>query len=385
MPRVNKIAVGVLFVLLPLVTYAQRDELAVRLNKRQLQPGDTLIISALYTINDTTPPAGTLFLNLVNENNSSWQMRWPLVDGKCMTALILPANIARGSYRLFFSAMQAVFTIQGKVKKPSGISSLKTLFLTTNGAFKQVIIPVGDNGSFAYANNMFPDAASIYFSRNDGGDNDVLDIRINTVLDAVFLPAAKMVRETVSVGVADSLAVEGIAVDDDTVFLSRTKALPVVTVFGQRLRPIELFEQLYTHGLFKSTSARIIDLLDDPAEANGQTVYFYLQNRVAGIRFGFKKVNGQDVPIALWRGDEVGFYLDETPVELDLFRGINTRNVAMIKMFSPPFFGGRLGGSGGAVVVYTKRGNLLGETANKTAFRVKGYSPLVVPLPAEPE
>ncbi len=75
---------------------AQSDTLQVTLSRHQLQPGDTLHISASYSVNGKAPKAATLFLNIVNENSGSWQLRWPLLDGVSETAILLPDSMTNG-------------------------------------------------------------------------------------------------------------------------------------------------------------------------------------------------------------------------------------------------------------------------------------------------
>jgi len=40
-----------------------------------------------------------------------------------------------------------------------------------------------------------------------------------------------------------------------------------------------------------------------------------------------------------WRGSNTDVYLDETKTDLDMIQSISMSDVAMIKIFRPPFFG----------------------------------------------
>jgi hypothetical protein len=362
---------------------AQTEDLAVVLNKQYLNLKDTVTISARYTIDQVPPPAATLFLKIVNDNGLTWELRWPLLNGVMMSAIILPADITPGHYRFYFSAQKSFFIITGKVKKPAGIRMLKTMLLTTDGASAQNNIPVDENGRFEYKNQLFTKEASLFFSRVDKGDNEDLDVSINTVLDSAYVSSPETLVIHTLIGMPDSVELKepnGPA-DPASPEINTTKTLQIVTVFAQRIKPAENFEKIYATGAFKNGNGRVIDLLSNPAEAAGQSVFYYLQSRIAGITFS----TGGDAPVATWRGEIVEFYLDEIQVQLADLRSIMTRNVAIIKVFPPPFFNTRLGGSGGAVAVYTKRGEFVEKGANKTAFRVKGYSPTIVFLPTEPE
>ena len=49
-------------------------------------------------------------------------------------------------------------------------------------------------------------------------------------------------------------------------------------------------------------------------------------------------------------------FLDEVRVDASLLSSISINDVALIKVFRPPFFGA-LGGGSGAIAVYTKEGD----------------------------
>jgi hypothetical protein len=52
-------------------------------------------------------------------------------------------------------------------------------------------------------------------------------------------------------------------------------------------------------------------------------------------------------------------------------------DVAMIKVFNPPFFGAAGGGAGGAVAIYTKKGDqIINSTKGLDFVSISGYTPL---------
>jgi hypothetical protein len=70
-------------------------------------------------------------------------------------------------------------------------------------------------------------------------------------------------------------------------------------------------------------------------------------------------------------------------VSASIIDGIPVDDIAIIKVYPPPFFGNP-GGNGGGIAVYTKRGGLSDENY-RNAFRVKGYTPLSFTLPTMPD
>ncbi len=61
-------------------------------------------------------------------------------------------------------------------------------------------------------------------------------------------------------------------------------------------------------------------------------------------------------------GADINIYLDEILVaDLQVLQSIPMSDVALVKIFDPPFFGGVRGGGNGAVAIYTKRGSSSNE------------------------
>jgi hypothetical protein len=58
----------------------------------------------------------------------------------------------------------------------------------------------------------------------------------------------------------------------------------------------------------------------------------------------------------IWRGGAPDVYLDQQRVGPDMVMSLNIRDIAMVKVFRPPFFGSFGGGGSGAIAIYTKKG-----------------------------
>ncbi len=381
MKSLLKIYHTILIIALPAMVMAQKDQLIVSLSSQQLQPGDRVDIKAAYTVNGKAPQTATLFLNILNEEEMSWQVRWPILDGVCEASVIIPDSMPAGRYQFYFSALQAFFTVKGQVKEPRGVNLLKSVLLTGNGEYIQRDVPVARDGSFEYRNSLFPDTAILSFAKKSGGNSD-LDISIRTVLDSIYWPSGKTVRGEIRVGKikgAETDPVSKLTVVTDTTFAGKAKSLPAVVVFGQRRSRGDRFNDKYSRGLFADMSGKTISFLDNPGEGSGLNVLQYLNGRVAGLN-----INTSGRLSASWRGDRVAFYLDEMRVDIQQISFMNTNDIAIIKTYPPPFFGNP-GGSGGAVAIYTKRGDD-DEAAegNRNTFKVRGYAPLLLRLPVKP-
>lgn len=110
----------------------------------------------------------------------------------------------------------------------------------------------------------------------------------------------------------------------------------------------------YASGLFKSDNAYTLVVMDDPTALSYLSVFQYLQGRIPGLYIY------QSGPFALpfisYRQGRPALFLDEIRVDGQTLSSISLSDVAMIKVYRPPFLG-YFGGSNGAVAVYTKDGD----------------------------
>ena len=130
------------------------------------------------------------------------------------------------------------------------------------------------------------------------------------------------------------------------------KVLETVTIKARTKSPVQLMDEKYTSGMFSGGDAIQFDLLNDPTAASSYNIFNYLQGKVAGLQ-----INTTSTPPSLqWRGSTPLIYLDEMPADADMISNISVSDVAYVKVLRPPFMGGS-GGSGGAIAIYTRRGN----------------------------
>ncbi|WP_207495427.1 MG2 domain-containing protein [Aridibaculum aurantiacum] len=147
---------------------------------------------------------------------------------------------------------------------------------------------------------------------------------------------------------------------------------PVIVTTRTKTR-IEQMDERYTFGMFKGADGQAFDMTD-PMNASAFNIFAFLQGRVAGIQIQDPFNN----PSVTWRREPVALFLDQMPVDAQTLATINVNDVAYIKTFRPPFFGAFGGGSGGAIAVYTKRGNdrPMELGAGLSRAKVAGYSEL---------
>ncbi len=111
----------------------------------------------------------------------------------------------------------------------------------------------------------------------------------------------------------------------------------------------------YTTGVFKGfNNAYMLVTETDPAALASFTVFQYLQGRVAGLIIDNSYSYS---PVVSWRMSATSFFLNEMQVDASVLASVSMNDIGLIKVFRPPFVGARGNGPGGAIAVYTLRGD----------------------------
>lgn len=148
--------------------------------------------------------------------------------------------------------------------------------------------------------------------------------------------------------------------------MQKSKLLQAVVVVTKQKPLSEKLDEQYASGLFKSGDAKIFATDDDPFAKSAMSILDYLRGRVAGLQ-----INTTGQASVTRRGSNTSLFLNEMTADIDQLQSTPMTDVAMIKVFDPPFFGASGGGAGGAIAVYTKKGE-----ANKA--NIKGLNSIVL-------
>jgi hypothetical protein len=144
------------------------------------------------------------------------------------------------------------------------------------------------------------------------------------------------------------------------IFIGTILLLSITTFAQKRVAQPKSKEQIlnetYTSGVFSTQHADYFDLLDE-VNANSSTSYLnildWLQGRVAGLQIYTTRYN---VRIPFIRNQRASVFVDEIPVSYDYLNALSSADIAMIKVIKGPFLGSR-GSAGGAIAIYTIRGD----------------------------
>lgn len=130
------------------------------------------------------------------------------------------------------------------------------------------------------------------------------------------------------------------------------KVLETVTIRAKTIPTLQLMDEKYASGLFSGGDAYQFDLLNDPLAVASQSIFQYLQGKVAGLQ-----ITAGNPPSLSWRNATPTLYLNEMPADISMIADLPVTDIAYVKVIRPPFMGSGGSGDGGAISIYLRRGN----------------------------
>jgi hypothetical protein len=241
-------------------------------------------------------------------------------------------------------------------------------------------IPVTKTGLFTLPGMIFFDTAKLYYQFNNDKEKVLtsrasFDVKNNLALSAnAYKPDTNSLSHYVFPGMdvlqkTSDLARKTSELEEQ---LRRTQTLASVTVTAKVKTKAQQMDEQYTSGLFSGGDGYTFIAQDDPFANGSLTVLNYLQGKVAGLQ-----ITGQGSQMGMsWRGGSPSLFLNEMQSDINSVQNIPMSDVAMVKVFRPPFMGASGGGSGGAIAVYTKKGAAANADVKGLDFAtIPGYSP----------
>ncbi|GAO42157.1 hypothetical protein [Flavihumibacter petaseus] len=242
-------------------------------------------------------------------------------------------------------------------------------------------IPVSREGKFGIEGMLFYDTAKLYYQFADDKnkvltDKAVFDIK-NSFINQIsifkpdsnqFLTVPRFSNDVLTRN-RDMNQMNTLLADSKL----KVKTLQGVTVTAKGKSKKDQLDEQYTSGLFRGGDGYTFITEDDPSAVGSMTVLQYLQGKVAGLN-----ITGAGTNMSMsWRGGTPSLFYNEMPGDVQLIQNLNMNDVAMIKVFRPPFFGAMGGGSGGAIAVYTKKGaaNKNDNVKGLNFAKIAGYVP----------
>ncbi len=222
-----------------------------------------------------------------------------------------------------------------------------------------IVIPLTTDGQFRVSGMYLFDTAKLYYQINGDKDKRLTASASFSFKNEIATAAAPLNNLLASLFYnvkTDSAFLQKnakLAALQRSLFESKAKTLEAVRVKTKQKSPQQKLDEEYTSGFFAGGDGYTFDVANDPFGASAQSVLAYLQGKVAGLQIS---TNGGQQS-ASWRGSQTSIFLNETNTDIDMLQSISMNDVALIKVYRPPFFGAIGGGAGGAIAIYTKKGS----------------------------
>ncbi len=248
-------------------------------------------------------------------------------------------NVVAGNWPMIKNYPQSYVTVTGNVfglmpnQMTSGLE-LSLILRTQKNNTQLLVTPVNKKGEFIINNMLFFDTARLFYQFNNDKD--------------------KKLTSTATVDFKNSF----LNVPDNLLTSLKPLLKPVMPDTGSQ----------------KMNDGRVFNVADDPFANSSISVLDYLQGKMPGLQISSTGFSGGSIS---WRGSPTSLFLNEMNTDASMIQSISMSDVAMIKVFNPPFFGAAGGGAGGAVAVYTKKGEQLRNSTKGLDFiTISGYTPL---------
>jgi hypothetical protein len=290
-------------------------------------------------------------------------------------------NLVAEKWPVLTFAPEDFISIKGKVLGLTRLQlsnkELTGILKTKDGATDFLNIPMSSDGQFKAEKLYFFDTAKLYYQFNNDKDKILTGtasfafnnsfvkspVQPAALLSSVFAPFK---QDTAILLKSSSLA----KLQREQTQRNKIQTLSTVVVKTKQKSLKEKMDAEYTSGLFSGGDGYTFTTEDDPFAKSAQNVLTYLQGKVAGLQISTTGQGG-----ATWRGSATSFFLNEMNTDVSQLQNTSMNDVAMIKVFRPPFFGASGGGAGGAIAVYTKKGASANSNVKGLDFtNLSGYS-----------
>jgi len=358
-----------------LVSFERRGK-----NVFDISVSDTAFTNMSVAVTDAsvvTPDVNTIYSDLTLSSDIKGKIYNPAYylssDADSVTANLDLVMLTNGWRRFDWDKIKAgvlpkvqypietdLLKITGKVYGMKSISTaapvvLNMIVVGKDSSKNFLFTPVQKDGFFEEKGTFFYDTARILYNFN-GNDKlkDLLQVKFENGLLRQVLKKIQYPDTYRNFNWSDSLAkLKMNYFLDQQEQLKRRMAsttLQEVIVKSRTKSKDQILEEKYTSGLFAGGDAYSFNMLDDPAAQSSIDVLSFLQGRVAGLM-----ISGTGSQVSLsWRGSTPDLFLNEMKSDISMVQSINVRDIAMVKVFRPPFFGSI---GGGAVAIYTRKGN----------------------------
>ena len=247
-----------------------------------------------------------------------------------------------------------------------------------NGNRQLLNIPVQKNGGFSVSGLIFFDTAKFFYQLNNQKNKKITSGAIVEITND-FLKNFPHMAPGNSVFFRSKLTdttliirnVQAVEPQFTVPEVGKIKTLKTVVISAPKKSQQEMIDAEYTSGLFSGGVAHTFMPETDSFFFSSKNVFNFLRGKIAGLQITPRYE-------VTWRGYPTYIFINERREEdLTYVLSIRMNEIAMIKVFNPPFYGAIGGGPGGALAIYLKKGAQRNESlATNNYVILHGYSPV---------
>ena len=296
-------------------------------------------------------------------------------------------NILAGQHPENKNNEQPFIAISGRVmdekNKEALVNGRLSIYLEAEDSSTQNYeIPVDAAGNFNLDSLLFFGKAKLFYAYTDSkGKSRQALVIVNDSPFAKGMSATPpgMPENVMAKDVNNTLAKQEVNIRYGYVKsrLDEIKELERVTVHAvSNKQPIDIVNEKYTTGVFRSLGKVNIDNINQPANDKSMNAVDYIKNRIQQIEIqGGGIVNRKNMSLISGQKWAVGIFIDEAPASILQLRLLRADDLALVKFYEAGFVGVGSSFPGGALAVYTKERSNEDEKPDKLSFiEYKGYS-----------
>jgi len=306
---------------------------------------------------------------------------YPVIDTVNNFLLTVPENFQNNKVSISTFYYPGLWQITGTLNNNKISSSLLMFVFGKDISNYNKVIEVKADKQFVLPKLVFQNKATVFFNFLGTRRKQKPDIAIEIFpkakdFDSVTTNVFDFGANLFTSNEYDSLKLIGKLPANAVRVEGKGKELQQIIVTGTRKTKLEKYKEQFSSGLFENIMEREYNFLENDEILTYTDCINYLITRMAGLSLGTDQSTGEQA--LFWRKEKVrAYFIDEMEVDFNQVQMLDVSTIAYMK-FLPTLLAGSMNpGNGGAVVVYTRKGEFIrqGSFQNNYIFSIKGYTP----------